>query len=131
MRVFLDTSYYIAILNPHDQWHRKALKGLKAGDEIFTSSFVVSETVSLMQARGHFSAAVEFLREIRSNQAVQIVYVDPAMQAEAWDTFARWGSAGANAVDCASFVLMRRLGIKKALTFDAHFRVAGFETLTK
>src|SRR6266404_3298790 len=127
MRVFLDTSYYIALLYPHDQWHRRAVKALRNEDEAFTSSLVINETISLMQTRGYFSAAIEFLREVRSSQVLQVVYVDPAMQAEAWDQFARWGSSGANAVDCATFAAMRRLGIKKALTFDAHFRDAGFD----
>lgn len=127
MRVFLDTSYYIAILNPRDQWHKKAVKALKPEDEPFTSSLIINETVSLMQARGHFSAAIEFLREARENQAVQIVHADPVVQSEAWDLFARWGSAGANAVDCVSFAIMRRTGVRKAATFDAHFRTAGFD----
>jgi uncharacterized protein len=129
MRVFLDTSYYVAILNPRDQWHKKALKALKPGDELLTSALVINETVSLMQSRGYFSAALEFLREARSNSAVQIVYPDPVVQSEAWDLFTRWGSTGANAVDCVSFAIMRRAGSRKALTFDAHFRAAGFQTL--
>jgi predicted nucleic acid-binding protein len=129
MRVFLDTSYYIALLNKQDQWHRVAVRAFKPDDQLFTSSFIVNETISLMQARGHFSAAVEFLRNLRSNEAVQIVQIDPTTQAEAWDMFAKWGASGANAVDCSSFALMRRLGIRKALTFDQHFRAAGFTTL--
>ncbi|MBZ5593473.1 MAG: hypothetical protein LAP39_14615 [Acidobacteriia bacterium] len=51
------------------------------------------------------------------------------LQSEAWDLFHRWRSSGANPVDCASFAVMRRLNIKKAFTFDQHFRTAGFEIL--
>ena len=129
MRIFLDTSYYVALLNPRDQWHKRAVNAIKAQDELITSSLVINETVSLLQARGHFSAAVEFLREARMSPTLHIVHIDPALQAEAWDLFARWGSAGANAVDCASFAVMHRMGIRKAATFDAHFRSAGFEIL--
>jgi predicted nucleic acid-binding protein len=129
VRTFADTSYYIAITFPHDQWHRKALTAIHRGDELYTSSLVVNETVSLMQARGQLSTAIEFLRDARANPMVQVVHVDPVIQSEAWDLFARWGGIGANAVDCASFALMRRLGIKRALTFDRHFRAAGFQTL--
>ena len=81
-----------------------------------------------MQARGHFSAAVEFLREARASATVQVVHADPAFQSAGWDLFSRWGPAGANAVDCASFAMMQRLGIRRALTFDSHFRIAGFQT---
>lgn len=48
---------------------------------------------------------------------------------EAWDLFSRWGGSGASAVDCASFAIMRRFGIRRVFTFDKHFRTAGFEIL--
>ena len=73
--------------------------------------------------------ALTFLDHVRRNEEVQIVHPDPVLQAEAWNLLGRWGSAGANAVDCVSFAMMARLGIRKAFTFDAHFRAAGFDTL--
>ncbi len=94
-----------------------------------TSNLVVNETAMLLQSRGFFSEALLFLREVRVNPGVQIAYVDAVLQAEAWDLFPRWGSAGVSPVDCTSFAIMRRFSIKKAFTFDAHFRKAGFETL--
>jgi uncharacterized protein len=130
MKVFADTGYFIALANPRDQWHAGAVKALRPEYDVVTSSLVVNETISLLQARGFFSAALEFLREIRKIESIQIVYADPVIQTEAWDLFARWGSAGANAVDCVSFAIMRRMGCKKALTFDKHFRAAGFQTLS-
>lgn len=129
MTAFVDTSFYIARVMPHDQWHAKALRAVRPGISFFTSSFVINETVSLLQARGFFSAAVTFLREARLSEGVTIVYPDAALQSEAWDLFARWGPAGANAIDCVSFAVMRKLSIRKAFTFDAHFRTAGFEIL--
>jgi predicted nucleic acid-binding protein len=129
VRIFVDTSYYIARMMPRDQWHRASTRAVKPGMIFFTSSLVINETISLLQARGYFSAALTFLERARRNEDVQVVYPDPALQAEAWDLFGRWGSAGANAVDCVSFAVMARLGIRKAFAFDAHFRTAGFATL--
>jgi predicted nucleic acid-binding protein len=125
----VDTSYYVARIMPRDQWHKAAVKAVKSGMTFFTSSLVINEVVSLLQARGHLSAALAFLERTRQGERVQIVYPDPVLQAEGWDLFGRWGGAGANAVDCVSFAMMSRLGIRKAFTFDAHFRSAGFETL--
>jgi len=129
MTAFVDTSFYIARVMPRDQWHEKALRAVRPGITFFTSAFVINETASLLQARGFFSPAISFLREVRLSQDVSIVYPDAAMQSEGWDLFARWGPAGANAIDCVSFAVMRRLSIRKAFTFDEHFRAAGFDIL--
>lgn len=129
MTAFVDTSFYIARVMPRDQWHAKAERAVRPGTNFFASSFIINETISLLQARGFVSAAVSFLREARLNQDISIVYPDAAMQAEGWDLFARWGGAGANAVDCVSYVVMRRMSIRKSFTFDEHFRTAGFEIL--
>lgn len=129
MTVFVDSSYFVATLAPRDQWQQRTLRTLQPGLRMITSAAVINETISLLQSRGQISTALQFLQEIRANPAVEIVYLDPALQADAWDLFCRWGGSGANAVDCISFAIMRRFGIKKAFTFDRHFRAAGFDIL--
>ena len=129
MTVFLDTGYFIAMQVETDQWHTMAAAATEPGLRLITSSLVISETASLLQARRQLSTALDFLQRIRADPNTQIVYVDPVLQTEAWDLFHRWGGSGANPVDCASFAIMRRLNIKKAFTFDQHFRTAGFEIL--
>ncbi|HKW98254.1 MAG TPA: PIN domain-containing protein [Bryobacteraceae bacterium] len=129
MTVFIDTSYYVAFLNPRDQWFERAENAARGQFRTITSSLILNETVSLLQARGLLSTALDWLRAVRADPDTQIVYVDAAIQSEAWDLFARWGAHGANAVDCTSFAIMRRMSIKKAFTFDRRFRSAGFETL--
>jgi|SRR5208282_5697342 predicted nucleic acid-binding protein len=129
MTAFVDTSFYIARIMPRDQWHEKALRAARPGISFFTSTLVINETISLLQARGFFSAAISFLRETRLSQEVSIIYPDAVMQSDGWDLFARWGAAGANAIDCVSFAVMRKLAIRRAFTFDERFRVAGFDIL--
>jgi len=129
MTVFVDTGYYIATIVKRDQWARAALKAAKAPISPITSSLVVNETISLLQARGLLSAALAFLTEARTGSLGQVIHVDESLQTEAWRLFHRWAGAGATPVDCASFAIMSKLGIRKAFTFDAHFRTAGFEIL--
>ncbi len=129
MRVFVDTSYFIARLVERDQWHKKACKAATARTEPVTSSLVINETVSLLQARGQLSAALTFLRGIRNSPDIHVVYVDPATQNEGWDLFNKWSGLGANAIDCTSFAIMQEMSIHKAFSFDQHFRAAGFEVL--
>ena len=126
MTVFVDTGYFIARMQASDQWHAAAIEADDASLELVTSNAVINETITLLQKRGFLSLALDFLREIRAGSDITVVYIDPAMQADAWDLYARYAGPGAGGVDCTSFALMRRLGIRKAFTFDKHFRAAGF-----
>lgn len=129
MTVFVDTGFYVAFLSRRDQWFEKAVRAARTEFRAVTSSLVVNETVALLQARGLFSTALAWLQGIRADTNTQTIYVDATLQAEAWALLYRWGGSGANPVDCASFAIMRRMNIKKAFTFDRHFRTAGFEIL--
>jgi len=127
--VFVDTGYFYARLSPRDQWHEKARKvRIEAGSAV-TSSLVVNETISLLQLRGFYSAALAYLERIRTSDDIKVIPVERALQEAAWDLFARHGGSGATIVDCASFAIMRSQGIRRALTFDVHFSEAGFEIL--
>jgi predicted nucleic acid-binding protein len=48
---------------------------------------------------------------------------------QAWSAYDRGDAGDAGIIDQASFVAMRRLGIRQAFTNDRHFTAAGFETL--
>ena len=129
MSVFLDTSFLYARISPRDQWHGLAKTATFPAPTAVTTSLVVSETVSLLQVRGFFSAALEFLQNIRLDDEIEIVYPDSDLQRSGWDLLGRYGGAGANAIDCTSFAVMHARRIKLAYTFDDHFRQAGFRTL--
>lgn len=129
MTVFVDTSYFVARAMARDQWHKRAVAAAKPGLRYVTSSLVVNETVSLLQARGYTEAAVKFLEAIRASTEIHVIFPDATLQGRAWDLFTSLVGTGANAVDCASFAIMRGSGIRKAFTFDRRFRSAGFETL--
>ena len=129
MRVFADTSYFIALSQPHDQWARMAAQVDSRNIEIVTSNLVINETISLLQSRGFLSEALEFLRKARMNLDLMLIYIDAALQSEAWELYIRYAGAGANAVDCTSFAVMRRFNIKRAFTFDQHFKKAGFSII--
>jgi predicted nucleic acid-binding protein len=129
VKVFVDTGYYIALISRQDRWHAKAQRASGADLTVYTSALVINETISLLQARGFLSTALDFLRESRQNEALRIVYADAAIQLDAWDLYSQWAGSGANAVDCVSFAIMKQFAIKQAFTFDRHFETAGFETL--
>lgn len=129
MTVFVDTSYFVAIAAPRDQWHKKAVLAYRPGLNLVTSAAVINETITLLQSRGLLSAALAFLADVRANPDIEVFHVDAVLQSEAWNLFHRFAGSGANAVDCVSFAIMKKLSINRAFTFDEHFRGAGFEIL--
>jgi len=129
MRVFADTSYFIALIQRQDQWRARAKSIGWSGIEPVTSNLVVNETINLLQSRGFLSDALAFLQRARNSDLLTIVYVDAPLQSEAWYLFIRYAGAGANAVDCTSFAIMRRFNIRRAFTFDQHFKKAGFSII--
>ena len=132
MKVFVDTGYYYARIDRSDQYHERARRAAKPGMVFVTSNLVVNETLALLQKRRHLSAAWAFLTDLRASAPppVEVVHVDGPLQAQAWELFHRWSRSGATPVDGASFAVMRALSIRKAFTFDRHFRGAGFEILS-
>jgi predicted nucleic acid-binding protein len=83
--VFLDTGYFVAFLVPRDQWNRLAEEAARPGLRAVTSSLILNETVSLLQARGLLSTALDWLRGMRLDPNTEIIHVDAPLQDEAWE----------------------------------------------
>ena len=129
--LFLDTSYLIAVEYADDQKHREALSHWrsllkKSSLHIVTTSYVFDEVVTFLNDRHLHSKAVEVGRDLLNSRTVALVHVDEELFYDAWSYFQKRKDKRYSMTDCVSFVLMRRLGIKRALTFDRHFKQAGF-----
>lgn len=133
---FADSSFLVARFNVRDRSHRAAIRFLEeqksAGADAFRvvlSDYVFDETVTalVVRSRRHDVAAAAG-RAIRESKNLRLVRVEsPAFEA-AWRLFVERSDMRWSFTDCTSFVLMGNLGIRKALTFDANFRQAGFAT---
>jgi uncharacterized protein len=62
---------------------------------------------------------------------VGIVYVDPTLDAQAWQLFTEQSDKEWSLVDCASFMVIRQHDIIEAFTTDHRFEQAGFVCLLK
>jgi predicted nucleic acid-binding protein len=60
---------------------------------------------------------------------VQVIHVDQDLFRAALEFLRRRADKRFSLTDCVSFVVMDRLGIREALSFDAHFEQAGFVRL--
>ena len=132
--LFLDTSYLIAVENADDQYHKTASRHwrdlLKSSPlPLVTSSYVLVEVVTLLNNRRLHSEAVALGNSLLSSRLFNIVHVDEELFYEGWNYFQKYKDKTYSLTDCISFVLMKRLGIEQALSFDKHFVQAGFVKL--
>lgn len=130
---FLDTGFLIALESADDQHHQQAIaawREIQRGrDRLVTTSYVFDEVTTFFNSRGHHAKALEIGNALLLSQVVTFIHVDEPLFAEAWREFARNADKRYSLTDCASFVVMKRRRIKKALAFDKHFTQAGFDRL--
>lgn len=130
--LFADTSFYVAVLSPHDALHTRAKTVADAhlGD-VVTSEFVLIEVGNFF-CRGIGRAVFATMMEnLRRADDVQIVPVSTELFNKAIALFTARRDKEWSLTDCTSFVVMQDCGISEALTADEHFAQAGFVPLLK
>jgi hypothetical protein len=96
---------------------------------VITTSFVLDETATHIRMEWDAETAAKFVRAILESESVTIVWIDAAKFRESLDLFQRSADKHWSFTDCASFVVMRDLGIERAFSFDHNFEEAGFVRL--
>jgi predicted nucleic acid-binding protein len=66
------------------------------------------------------------LDKFRASPRIEIVPVNDDLQEAGWARCLKFADKEWDWIDCVSFELMERRGIRSALTLDRHFRQAGF-----
>jgi len=130
--VFVDTSYFLALLNSRDKYHEAA----KAAAEKVSPPFVTSEAVlfevgNALARPSHRILGIQTLKQIRADRQIEVVHISPELFDETVAFYRVRMDKGWGLTDCSSFVIMRQMGIGAALTADIHFEQAGFERLVQ
>ena len=129
--IFVDSSFWIAAKMRADSLHEEALslRELIAGERLVTSNHVLGETWTFLRRKDGHKSAVEFLDMLESSPRVDVVRVEPELEAEALRWLRRHDEREYSFVDATSFALMRSLRVKRAFAFDGDFAAAGFTEL--
>ena len=133
--VFVDTSYWLALLNTCDALHGKALVMSR---QLSAVPLVTSELIFVELLNGVSSgnprerrAVVSAVEGFRRSDSVIVVPQTPHQFAIAFDRYKQSADKNWSLTDCASFHIMEAEGITAALTHDHHFVQAGFEALLR
>jgi predicted nucleic acid-binding protein len=134
-RVFADTAYWIALLNPRDQLHSRSIEASRRlpAARIVTSDWVLTELLnSFAESRPEMrSAAASTVVALRSNAGVTVVPQSRTAFTAALDFYRERSDKGWSLTDCSSFLTIRELEIGAALTSDRHFEQAGCKALLR
>jgi predicted nucleic acid-binding protein len=126
VKVFVDTSAWLALLDEDDRHHGEAralFEALIATAELVTHNYVEVETLALARRRLGSDAVARLTDDLLP--ALTTVWVDEPLHRIALAAH-RAGGASVSLVDRVSFEVIRREGIGAALAFDADFDAQGF-----
>jgi predicted nucleic acid-binding protein len=129
--VFADTYYYLALVNPSDTGHSKAMTFAQSSSApMLTTDWVITELADGLCSVANRPLFAKLLVAIR-NGPTTVVRFDNGLMERGLTLFAQRSDKDWSLTDCVSFVVMKENGIQQALTGDHHFEQAGFVALLK
>lgn len=129
-RLFADTFFFFAYLNPDDAAHSAAERYFDGFDgQIVTTGWILTEIADGMAGIGDRTIFVELHNALLADPAVTIIPCNPESFAEGVELYAARKDKEWTLTDCISFAVMKREGLTEALTADRHFKQAGFIAL--
>jgi predicted nucleic acid-binding protein len=128
---FIDTSALLAVLDAGDLKHtaaKAAWEKLLGGEaDIVTHNYILVETSALVLRRLGLEALRVFEADIVP--ILRVVWVTPEVHEAAVGAHLLAARRALSLVDCVSFEVMRRAGLRAAFAFDSHFGESGYMLL--
>jgi predicted nucleic acid-binding protein len=131
-RVFVDTSFVVALVNEKDQHHARAseLADRFDGQPLIITDAVLLEVGNAL-ARNFKEQAAEVIADFLTSDEVEVVNMDADLFRRAFELYQTHKDKAWGLTDCTSFIVMREHGVIDALTYDNDFRQAGFNPLMR
>lgn len=134
-RLFVDTAFWIAWIDPHDVLHEQV--GRLAADifagpvHLVTTDAVLYEVLAFFSRGGSAlrGVAAQTARDILSESTVQCVQVDRQLLDRGLALYEQRSDKTYSLTDCISMIICRDQGIIDVLTSDKDFEQEGFNRL--
>ena len=131
-RAFADTFYFLALLNPQDNAHARAVAyTCRFPGEMIVTDWVLTELGDALCHPINRSKFIATVTALKTNPQARVVRADAMLFEEGLQLFESRSDKEWSLTDCISFVVMQHEGITEALTGDHHFEQAGFVALLK
>lgn len=131
--LFADALYWVALLNPRDQWHRKARSAAVeyASARLVTTEAVLVEVLNFFAAfrieMRHATAGT--VQDVLDDERIEVIPYSHRAFVDGLELYKDRLDKSYSMVDCMSMQVMRRRDLTDVLTHDAHFTQEGFNTL--
>ena len=131
--LFVDTAGWMACADDADPAHNRVVKArdhwFEQGGILVTTDYVIDETLTLVRTRLGLAAAGRWWVQIEQSSRLRWEWVGVARAEKARVIFFHFHDKDFSFTDCASFVVMKELKLRQALTVDKHFAQMGFHVL--
>jgi predicted nucleic acid-binding protein len=132
-RVFADTQYWLALIDPRDQWHGRAAEVSAALGPVSltTTDDVLAEFLAgtAKAGPGLRRRAAAHVRAMWDRPDVEVVPQSRTLFESGLDLYEARHDKQYSLIDCISMQTMRSLGLTDVLTHDHHFEQEGFTIL--
>lgn len=121
-RIFVDTNYWVALFNPKDALHSRAItvssRLTEEKTRLCVSSFIFLEVATILSQKCGKEVSRVVGTYLLEDPYVQILHIDEPLQEKSWRIFQEIQSKNMSFVDCSILAVMQEEGIKELLTFD-------------
>lgn len=134
MKIFIDTSAWIALEVQNDIYHpqagqyEKEIKKRRA--LLFTNDYVLAETYTRLIYDFHFKAAKQFKTKIELGleKTLTLLEIDLPVRERAWEEFEKYSDHKLSFTDGTIIANFKDYNLDEIFTFDKHFRECNLPT---
>lgn len=131
--IFLDTGFYISLVDSRDEHYTSALEILQELHSgkwgvVYTSNFVMAESATLVAVRTKkYEPAMRAMFQLfrGEGQLATLLRVQESTEMKAWDLFFKINSPAGDRpisyVDCTNIILCQQAHIPAIVAYDAHY----------
>lgn len=121
--IFIDSSIFIANFLNNEKHHLKVRSILEEiySEDLITSSDVVTETINWLTRKCNSKLIQDIGIILIEEEIADIVTITYENRLEALDVLKKYSDQKLSFTDATSFVLIKKLDIKKTISLDKHF----------
>ncbi len=127
--IFVDSSFFIALVLENDQWHDKALELIPKLEKSqkMVSGLIISETVTIIGSRAGGKAGKMIYDNIKDN--CKIFPQEQSLYDHAIYTYLQYDGT-LSLTDSVTIEIMKKCNIQKIVSFDSDFdKVKGIQRI--